>query len=385
MIARKLKLPNRSFFLFGPRLTGKSTLVRALPKEKTWIIDLLDSATYFRFAKTPAQFRREAESAIRKNAVNTIVIDEVQRLPMLLNDVQSMMQDTKTRFILTGSSTRKLKRGGANLLAGRAEVHTLHPFIEEEIREQFELEEILKYGSLPPIIGANTTEKKRILRTYVHLYLREEIQDEGIVRNLAGFSRFLDIAGAQCGELLNYSNIGRECSLHARTVQSYYDILEDTLIGFRLHAWRRSASKRMASHPKFYLFDTGVTNALNERLDSKIERRERGRLFEQWVILETMRHKSYLGTETRLFHWRTNHGSEVDLIFERHGKMIAGIEIKSNDHISGSDLTGLRSFRQDHPEAKRLAVCTAPRPYDIGGVEVLPWQYYIKKLPELLK
>jgi predicted AAA+ superfamily ATPase len=209
----------------------------------------------------------------------------------------------------------------------------LFPFVYEEIKGS-SLDEILLFGALPAILGKSRQEKIDILSTYGHVYLREEIQNEGIVRNLGGFSRFLDMAAGQFGELVSFSAIARECHLPVRTVQSYYQILEDTLLGFRLEPWRKSLRKRMVGHPKFYFFDLGVTNAVNKRLTGTLEPFTVGRMFEGFIVLETHRMIHYKKSETNLYFWRTNHGAEIDLLLEKHGKIQAAFEIKGTAKIS---------------------------------------------------
>jgi predicted AAA+ superfamily ATPase len=385
MIHRIVDLPRtRSFFLFGPRQTGKSTLIRSTLETSSWTVDLLQSELFLRYAREPELFRREAEVKIARQKAKTIFIDEVQRLPELLNEVQLLIEKRGCRFILSGSSARKLRRGGTNLLAGRAVERHLFPFVRAEIAEAFDLEDALRFGTLPALYGKPPAEKMDILGAYANTYLREEIQQEGLVRNLGGFSRFLDVAAAQCGELVNFSAFGRECGLATRTVQAYYEILEDTLIGYRLEPWTRSSRKRLVAHQKFYLFDTGVTNAVNRRLTAAPDPALRGRLFEQLLILETHRLRSYLRSETRLFFWRTNTGAEVDLLLEKHGKLLGAYEIKSVKRISGADLSGLRAFREEHPRVPLAIICDTAEPYDLAGVRVLPWNIYLQELPEIL-
>lgn len=385
MIDRLLSLPEKhSFFLFGPRQTGKSTLVQARCKD-AWKVNLLENDTFLRYAKEPSLFRREAETQIKRKGVRRVLLDEVQRLPDLLNEVQNLMgAHPAAQFILTGSSARKLKRGGANMLAGRAHKKLLFPFVYAEVRPDFDLDQVLQYGSLPPVYGKDRAAKQATLSSYAEVYLREEIQQEGIVRNLGGFARFLEMAAAQSGEIVNFSGIARECRLPIKTVQAYYEILEDTLVGMRLEPWRKSLRKRLVGHPKFYFFDLGVTNAINRRLSAGLEPVLRGRLFEQFVVLETHRMLHYLESEARLFYWRTNSGAETDLIIEKHGKIRAAFEMKSSAVIGGSDLSGLRAFGSDHPGIPLFAVCTAEHPHRRDGVEVLPWQEFLSDLTKWL-
>ncbi len=378
MIKRIISLPKHSsFFLFGSRQTGKTTLIHLLFRKNLWTVDLLLNDVFFPYSKNPSRFRREAVEKIESENIKTIFIDEVQRIPALLNEVQYLMQNYSCQFILTGSSARKLKRGGANLLAGRAVERRLFPLTCAELKDMFKLDNVLRYGSLPAIINKTNNEKTDILSTYVHTYLREEIQAEGIARNIGGFSNFLDMAAGQFGEIVSYSAIARECHLPVKSVQSYYDILEDTLIGFRLRPYRKSLRKRLTAHPKFYFFDTGVTNAVNKRLTGAMDRQLFGRLFEQLIILETHRMLEYQKSEASLYYWRTNHGAEVDLIIEKHGKIIGAYEIKSTPNITGSHLSGIRSFREEHANVPCHVVCTAENAFEIDKVKIIPWRKYL--------
>lgn len=385
MIKRSIKLPKEgSFFLFGPRQTGKSTLINQKLNSNSWSINLLLNDQYSKYSKYPDLFRKEALHKIEKENVKTIFVDEIQKVPELLNEIQYLQDEKKIQFILTGSSARKLKRGSANLLGGRAVERFLFPFIYHEISSDFDLDEVLRFGTLPSIFGKSKNEKIDLLKAYTDIYLKEEIQAEGMVRNLGGFARFLDIAASQFGELVSFTNIGRECSLPNRTVQSYYEILEDTLIGLKLEPWRKSLRKRLAGHPKFYLFDLGVTNAINRHLSDPPDNLLRGKLFEQFIILETYRKLRYLQSETRMFYWRTNLGAEVDLLFEKRGKLCAAFEIKAKKKIGGSDFSGLRSFMGDHPEVNCYIVCEADEPYREGQIEILPWENYLDRLSEFI-
>lgn len=384
MIDRLIVLPPKtSFFLFGSRQTGKTTLIHFRYTKDIWTVDLLLNDIFFAYSKNPSRFRQEAVEKIEKEGVKTIFIDEVQRVPSLLNEVQYLMQKYSCRFILTGSSARKLKRGGANLLAGRAVERKLFPLTFHELGNRFKLEEILHFGSLPAVIDKDPNEKIDILSAYVHTYLREEIQSEGIARNIGGFSSFLDMAASQSGEIVSFSAVARECHLPVRTVQSYYEVLEDTLIGFRLQPYRKSLRRRLVAHPKFYFFDLGVVNAVNKRLTGEMDRQSYGRLFEQWVILETHRLLEYQQSEAGMYYWRTNHGAEVDLIIEKHGKIVGAFEIKSTPNIEGSHLSGLRSFREENPKVPCHVICTAEHAFEIDKVGILPWQKYLSGISGL--
>lgn len=385
MIKRWLKLPeNTSYFLFGPRQTGKSTLIGSILDKKSWTVNLLLNEQFSKYSKYPESFRKEAVYKIENEGVKTIFVDEIQKVPLLLNEIQYLIDEKKIQFILTGSSARKLRKGGANLLGGRAVERFLFPFISYEIEDEFDIDDILRFGSLPAVFGRPEKDKADVLSAYAAMYLREEIQAEGIVRNLGGFSRFLDIAAGRFGEMVSYANIGRECRLPARTVQSYYEILEDTLLGIRLEPWRKSPSKRLSGHPKVYLFDLGVTNAVNRHLSAPPDHVLRGRLFEQFLILETHRLLHYLKSEARMYYWRTHLGAEVDLVIENGGLLRAAFEIKAKRDVGGNDFSGLRAFSSDNPSVPCFLVCETEEPFHQKNVEVLPWRAFLSRLPEWL-
>jgi len=375
---RLLRLPaRRSALLLGPRQTGKSTLVAAQLPSEAWTVDLLRHDEFLRYSKEPSAFARAVEERARRGT-RVVFVDEVQKVPALLDEVHGLIESLGLRFILTGSSARKLRRGGANLLAGRATVLHLHPLVVAEHGEHFDLERALRIGALPAVVAARDEDSRELLRSYAETYLREEVQAEALVRNLGGFARFLDVAAAQCGELLNSSAVARDAALSARTVREYFQILEDTLLGFSLEAYRKSTRKRLVTHPRFYLFDTGVTNALNRRLTGGLDPSTRGRLFEQWLVLECRRQIDYTTSEARLFFWRTNHGAEVDLLVEKHGRLLAAVEIKSTRSVAGADLEGLRSFADEHPKVPRFVVTPAAEPHRLEGVLVTNWGDFLE-------
>lgn len=382
MIDRLLDLPKeKSFFLFGPRQTGKTTLITSLFLEKIYKINLLLSDQFLKYSKDPSLFRKEVLE--KKDTVTHVFIDEIQRVPELLNEVQYLIDTTSLNFILSGSSARKLKRGYANLLGGRAVQRFLHPFLWQEVSDTATLTHLLRFGSLPPVYLAELeADRIDLLRAYVDIYLREEIQAEGIVRQIGSFSRFLDMAASQFGEIVNYSSVARECQQAVMTVRSYYEILIDTLIGFRLEPWRKSVRKRLAGHPKFYLFDNGVTNLIN-RYDSAIsDPYLLGRLFEQFIIIETVKWIRQSRKMMNIYYWRTNSGAEVDLLTEQSGKLTGAYEIKWSRKIDTAQLTGLRSFQQDYPDVPCHVVCTADEPYRLGNVSVMNWKQFLQGLPE---
>ncbi len=381
---RLLALPERgSSLLLGPRQTGKSTLVRGSLPAGSPTFDLLEHDTFLRLARDPSQFRREV-IAVAKAGAKVVFVDEVQRVPALLDEVHGLIEKRVARFVLTGSSARKLRRGGANLLAGRARMQRLHPLVLRELGDDFDLERVLRFGTLPAVVSSDEEDAVELLRAYAETYLREEIQAEALVRNLGGFARFLDIAAAQSGDILNYSAVGRDAGLPVRTVQEYFQILEDTLVGYRLEPWRRSARARLTGHPRFYLFDTGVRNALVRRLGAEVDPQVRGRLFEHLIVLECARALDYARSEARLYFWRTNHGAEVDLLVERHDTLRLAIEIKSTRTISGADLSGLRSFAEENAGVPRIVVCDSPREHALGDVRIVPWRSFLTNIDEWL-
>ncbi len=379
---RLCKLPEKgSCLLLGPRQTGKTTLARSVLPPDAFVVDLLQHDTFLRFAKDPSQLRREVEAKIR-SGTRTVLIDEVQKIPALLDEAHGLIEAHRLRLILTGSSARKLRRGGVNLLAGRAAVRHLHPLTMREMGDAFDLDRALRFGTLPAVVGATDDEARDLLESYARTYLQEEVQAEALVRNIGGFARFLDVAAAECGDVLNVAAVSRDAGLPARTVKEYYQILEDTLLGFMLAPWRSSARARLVGHPRFYLFDTGLTNALLHRFTAPLDGGVRGRLFEQLVVLESIRLVDYLRSEATLHYWRTHHGAEVDLLFEKHGKLCLAAEIKSTPRVSGADLSGLRSFAEAHPDVRRIVISTAPEEYDLGNATVVPYRQFFDRFEE---
>jgi uncharacterized protein len=379
MIKRVLKLPeNKSFFLFGPRQSGKTTLINSVFQNKVYKINLLLSEQFFKYSKDPSLLRKEILE--KKKSITQVVIDEIQRVPALLNEVQYLIDNTSLRFIMSGSSARKLKRGHANLLGGRAVQRFLFPLMWREVSEKASLTHLLRFGSLPPVFLAETeSDKIDILNAYVDIYLREEIQAEGIVRQIGPFSRFLDMAASQFGEIVNYSTIARECRQAVMTVKSYYEILSDTLIGFRLEPWRKSIRKRLSGHPKFYLFDNGVTNIINRYDHAISDPYLLGRLFEQFIIMETIK---WVKTSQKMishYYWRTNTGTEVDLLLEQSGRLTGAYEIKWSKTITSAQITGLKSFQEDYPKVPCHVVCNTDEPYRIGNVLIMSWKQFLKE------
>ncbi|MDH3504656.1 MAG: ATP-binding protein [Nitrospirota bacterium] len=364
-------LPDKSFFLFGPRQVGKSTL---LNKEKADLtINLLDPELQLSYTKNPNLLSQQVEE-LQGSA--TIFIDEVQRVPKILDVIHSLMEQRPTlKFILCGSSARKLRHGAANLLGGRAIYRTMHPLTFEELSETFNLQWILGYGSLPHVYTTLNQKKPEeaedLLRAYVITYLKEEVKAEALVRNLQGFQNFLDVAAAQYAEQINFSGIARDCQIALSTVREYYAILEDTLLGTFLYPYLKSPRQRMSHQPKFYFFDNGVTRAILGTLKDPPGRIEQGRLYDQWFMQEIIRHSEYHQKDWKLFFWRTSHGAEVDLLICRGTKILYAIECKISENLSASDLSGLRSFHETHPEVPCFIAAPVKQPLKLSFARVL--------------
>ena len=383
MLTRILKIPkNNSFFLFGPRQVGKTSLVRvALGCEKQLHYDLLISEEFFRLTARPGLLAEEI--AASRAAIDFVVIDEIQRIPGLLDEVHRLMESPNPPlFVLTGSSARKLKRSGSNMLGGRAWNLKLFPLTHQELGEQFSLGRALSFGTLPKIYLSDDFSAKQYLRSYVETYLKEEIEAEALVRSLGVFLRFLSLAAQESGNILNYATMSRDVATSAKTIREYYSILEDTLIGNFLPAFHKSTRKRLASHPKFYLFDTGILRALNKQLTVPLEPQTSafGVAFEHFVINEVIRLNSYLQLDFDLSYYRTEHGAEVDLIIERPGQVMLAVEIKSSENPSVSDIRGgLSSFKRIGTKARLICVCTSTRRRQVEDFELMPWQDFFNE------
>jgi predicted AAA+ superfamily ATPase len=376
------KMPETSFFLFGPRQVGKSTLLNAEKPHLT--IDLLDPELQLSYNKNPNLLRQQVDDLARGQKLK-ILIDEIQRVPKLLDIVHALMEKRpEIQFILCGSSARKLRHGASNLLGGRALYRTMHPLTYNELSDDFNLQWVLAYGSLPKIYSTLKQKKKEeaqdLLRAYAITYLREEIKAEALVRNLQGFQKFLDIAVAQYGEQINFSAVSRDCQVALSTVREYYSILEDTLIGFFLYPYLKSQRKRMSHQPKFYFFDNGVTRALLGTLQDPPNVAEQGRLFEQWILQEIIRLNEYQQKDWKLSFWRTSHGAEVDLLISRGTKLLYAIECKFTKQPSTSHLSGLRSFHEKHKDVPCYIVAPVNQPSRLSFARVPPPYRLLKEL-----
>ncbi len=372
----------RSFFLFGARNTGKSTyLKRTFKKENTLWCDLLDPDEEDRFSRKPNTLYEMVKAAPK--TMTHVVIDEVQKVPKLLDVVHRLMGETDLLFVMTGSSARKLKRGGANLLAGRAFVYHMFPLTTFEIGDQFDLNFTLHWGTLPELFAFDDDkERDHFLHAYANTYLKEEIWEEHFIRNLNPFRKFLEVA-AQCnGKIVNYSNIARDVGVEDKTVASFFSLLEDTLIGFFLEPFHNSFRKRLSERPKFYFFDLGVVRALSRRLSIPLIERTHayGEAFEHFVILEIIRLASYFESDYRFSYLRTPSDVEVDLVVERPGKPILFIEIKSADEIERADLSAFIRLSKDFGECEALVLSRDPYRKKMDHVVALFWLDGIKLL-----
>jgi predicted AAA+ superfamily ATPase len=368
-----------SFLLLGPRGTGKSTILRErFAGLSTLWIDLLDPETEHRFSREPGALREVVEAA---PAADWVVLDEVQKVPALLDVVHGCIEGSlrgrrKVRFAMTGSSARKLKRGAVNLLAGRAFVYHLFPMTARELGTAFDLSRALRFGTLPATLGFGTDgDRSEFLRAYARTYLKEEVWSEHLIRRLDPFRRFLEVA-AQCnGEILNYSNIARDVGVDHKTVSAYFEILEDTLLGFTLEPWHTSVRKRQRQAPKFWWFDPGVARALAGTLTVDLVPRSGGfgRAFEHFVMLEIIRAADYARSDFRFFYLRTKDDAEIDLIVERPGRPLALIEIKSTDRVESRHVRDLHRFLPEFPGAMPLCLSRDPLRRQIGDVLAVPW------------
>lgn len=378
---RTLDLPRirGSAFLFGPRLTGKTTLLRSLASDL--YIDLLDPELELSFQRQPKLFWEQLR-ALNKGA--RVIVDEVQRIPKLLDYVQKGMEELSLSFLLSGSSARKLKRGGANLLGGRAVDLRLHPLTREELGSDFNIDSACRYGTLPKIaqfLHARDLDSVRDhLKSYYTTYIKEEIQTEAITRNVGGFQRFVHVAAQSNAQVIEFANISRECAVPMSTVKEYFSILEDTLLGEFLWPWDRSERKK--ARPKFYFFDCGVVRAIQGQLTDPPSNTDRGFLFETWLVREIVRLRDYYKKEHQLGFWREG-PHEIDLLISNSRGPVVAIECKSGqDNLSPATLKAFQLRFKHVP----VIVCsmTAKTPRRVGtGLDILPFVDVIKRYKTL--
>lgn len=364
--------------MFGARGTGKSTLLKQIiSSDKAHWIDLLDFGLETKLQANPAYFTQLLDAIRENQKIKWIVIDEVQKIPGLLNYVQQEISKKDFLFCLTGSSARKLKRGSANLLAGRAYQNFLFPLTSKELGTDFDLDEYLFWGGLPEIYNLKEIEeKKQYLRTYVQTYIREEIQAEQLIRKLPPFRAFIDLLGGLSGSILNYSKIARDINSDPVSVKKYFEILEDTLIGIRLPSYHSSIRKRQSSHPKFYLFDLGVRRAMMGLLNGQLEKKSisYGVLFEHFLINEINSLNQYKHLDWKLSYLKTKEQVEVDLIIERPGQKTLAVEIKSTEHITEDHIRSFSRLAMDIPNSIPLCVSNDPTARVIQKIKCLHWK-----------
>ena len=378
MFGRLLQLPEsakESFFLWGPRQCGKSSLLKATYPNALWY-DLLNTDVYMRLMQQPFLLREQLlhNTVNRKNRV---VIDEVQKIPQLLDEVHWLIENTNLAFALCGSSARKLKRGHANLLGGRAVRYELFGFVSKELGSEFDLVKMLNQGYLPRHYLSSSAE--RLIRSYVNDYLKEEIAAEALVRNLPAFSHFMAAASLSDTELLNYASIARDCAISEPAVKEYFQILVDTLLGSFLEAYRKRPKRRVIQAPKFFFADVGIVNHLAKRGKLLPGSELFGKAFENWVFHELSAYRIYSDLYYEMSYWRLASGIEVDFIL---GDMEIAIEAKSSNKITSDHLRGLREVIKDHPKIKRRVVISLedrPRKTE-DGIEILPYQTFVNGL-----
>ena len=367
---------DKSFFLFGPRGTGKTTWVKAA-FPKAIFIDLLESEVYNDLLANPQRL----EKFIPKDFKDRIIIDEVQRVPELLNEIHRLIEKDHYRFVLTGSSARKLRTKGVNLLGGRALIYPFHQLTALELGKDFNLKHSLSFGQLPSVY--KEADPKAYLESYVKAYLREEIQQEGLTRNLGAFSRFLEAASFSQGAIVNTSSVARECGIERKVVENYFSILEDLLIGYKVPVFTKKAKRRMAAHQKFYFFDAGIYRTLRPSgpLDSPEE--IEGMALETLLFQELKAVSDCLKLGYDLYYWHTANRVEVDFIlYGRRG--LKAFEVKRTSRISESMLRGLRIFQKDYPSAKSYFIYGGKRRYYEGNITILPVEEALLKLSDIL-
>lgn len=369
-VPRILDIPalmeKKSHFLFGPRQTGKTSLIYHTLK-RVKVYDLLDSSIYLTLSQNPGRIGQELTAEDR-----IVVIDEIQRLPVLLNEVHRLIETHGIRFLLTGSSARKLRRGGVNLLGGRARTKYLHPFTYKEMGDKFDLSRVIERGLLPSIYFSD--DPRADLQAYAGSYLQEEIIAEGATRNLPAFSRFLKVAALCNSQIVNFTNVSNDAQVARTTVYEYFEILKDTLILYELPAWRKSKKRKPLASSKYYFFDVGVVSVLQGR-KFRPGTPEFGEAFETYLMHELISYSDYVSGEN-LSYWRSTSGFEVDFIIGDH----TAVEVKAKENLSASDLKPLRALSEEKKLKRYLCVSLEPRRRKVEDITVLPYKGFLEAL-----
>lgn len=376
---RSLRLtlpPGQSAFLWGPRKVGKSTLLRARFPDSA-CFDLLDARLLLEFTRAPWRLGERLAGLSPDVRARPVVIDEVQKVPALLDEVHRLIEDEGLSFVLCGSSARKLKHGRGNLLGGRAWRFELHPLAWPEMPD-FDLLRALGRGLVPQ--HYDSPGPRRTLAGYVVDYLKEEVFDEGLTRNAAAFSRFFDALSFCHGELINYSNIARDCGVDGKTVRTYFEILADTLLGVRVEPFRRRRSRAViVQAPKFYLFDVGVAGHVAGRRIDRAAGPEFGRALEHFILMELLAWRSYGGRDDPIRYWRTKSGLECDFVLGRRGEAV--VEVKGTAALRGADLRPIRAYKEEHAPRRAIVVTAEDAPRKTAdGIELLPWRHFLERL-----
>lgn len=385
MFERLSKLPkSNSFFLLGPRGSGKSSLLKETFRGQNVLwIDLLNDELLDHYLRRPQALHSEVLGLGPGKTPSWIILDEVQKAPKLLNVVHQLIEsDLGIKFALTGSSARKLKQKGTNLLAGRAFIEYLFPLTHGELGESFKLDEVLSWGSLPKVFSLDNESRANYLRSYALTYLKMEIQEEQWLKKMDPFRKFLPIAAQLSGQALNYSKYSRDVGVDISTIKSYYEILEDTLMGFHLPPFSKSIRKQQRQAQKFYFFDVGVRRSLERKINFPIdsESSEFGPTFEQWLISEIYRLNHYFKKEYELSYLQTKDQVEIDLILDRPNEKLALIEIKSSSAIDKVDLEAFIRISKDIPNSEAFVFSNDPKPKKIAGIWALPWPQGLKEI-----
>lgn len=372
-----IKAPkDKSFFLFGPRGTGKTTWVKSTFKSALYL-DLLEAELFYDLLANPQRL----ENLIPKDFKDWIIVDEVQRVPELLSEVHRLIEKYKYKFILTGSSARKLKKTGPNLLGGRALTYFLHPLTVQELGQDFDLDHSLIFGQLP--CAYTESAPKKYLESYIRTYLQEEVQQEGLTRNLGAFSRFLEAASFSQGSVLNVSAVAQECSIERKVVENYFTILEDLLIAYRIPVFTKRAKRRLIVHPKFYFFDVGLYRTLRPMGPLDMPEEAQGIAFETLFLQELNAINDYFEFGYKIFYWRTSNNIEIDFVL--YGERgIKAFEIKRTGKVTSSMLRGLKAFLKDYPTAKAYFIYGGGRRMRDGEIEIIPIKIALQELSKVL-